>query len=82
MKTHTGITIGRKNMSTNRYEEKFITNEKGKRVGVIIDIKNYNKLIEDLEELDCIRAYDKAKTSGSEAVPFDQAVREIEKSRS
>jgi hypothetical protein len=33
--------------------------------------------VEDLEELDDIRAYDKAKAGPQDAVPFAQAVREI-----
>ena len=32
---------------------------------------------EDLEELESIRAYDAAKASGNEAIPFKQAVAEI-----
>ena len=34
-----------------------------------------------MEELESIRAYDAAKSSGDEAIPFDQAVREIERDR-
>jgi hypothetical protein len=35
----------------------------------------------DLEELESIRAYDAAMESGEEAIPFEQALREIEQSR-
>ena len=35
-----------------------------------------------LEELESIRAYDAVKVSGDEAVPFTQAVAEIERDRS
>jgi len=34
--------------------------------------------LEDLEEIESIRAYDAAKESGDEAIPFEQALREIE----
>jgi hypothetical protein len=34
-----------------------------------------------LEELESIRAYDVAKSSGDEAIPFEQAIEEIEKQR-
>jgi hypothetical protein len=44
-------------------------------------MKNYKKLLEDIEELDSIRAYDRSKASGEKAIPFDRAIREIEKSR-
>ena len=43
---------------------KFIKNKKGQKVSVVLDIKEYQKLMEDLEELDAIRAYDAAKASG------------------
>lgn len=39
--------------------ENFVVDAKGKRVGVFLPIKDYNKLMEELEELDDIKAYDK-----------------------
>ncbi|QWR76110.1 hypothetical protein [Candidatus Magnetomonas plexicatena] len=58
--------------------EQFIVNDKGKRTGVILSIKEYKKILEELEELESIRAYDMAKASEDEAVTLDQAIREIE----
>ena len=66
-------------MST--FKENFIVDENGSRVGVVLDIADYRKLLEDLEELDAIRAYDEAKTSGDEAIPFEEAIAEIEQRR-
>ena len=62
-------------------EERFVIDDEGNRVAVIVDIKQYRKLREAEEELDMIRAYDQAKESGDEKIPFDQAVREIEQER-
>lgn len=62
-------------------EEKFVVDEKGGRIGVILSIEDYRKMLEELEELESIRAYDKAKASGEEAIPFEQAIKEIEKER-
>ena len=62
--------------------EQYIVDEKGHRTGVIVSIDDYIKIINDLEELESIRAYDTAKASGDEAVPFDQALKEIEADRS
>lgn len=53
---------------------KYIVDEKGKRLAVIIEIKDYVKMQEALEELALIRAYD-------EAIPFEQAIEEIERER-
>ncbi len=62
----------------NTFKERYIVNEKGDRVGVILDIADYQHLLEELEELECIRAYDAAKASDDEAIPFEQAIAEIE----
>lgn len=61
--------------------EGYIVDESGARVGVIVPIEHYRKLLEELEELESIRAYDAAKNSGDEAIPFDQAIGEIEQGR-
>ena len=58
--------------------EGYVVDENGDRVGVILPIEEYRKLMEELESS---RAYDAAKSSGDEAIPFDQAVREIEQNR-
>ena len=59
-------------------KERFIVDENGQRVSVLLDIKDYRQLLEDLEEFEAIRAYDAAKASGDEAVPLEQALVEIE----
>ena len=62
-------------------KERFITDDQGERVGVILDIEVYEQLLEALEELESIRAYDEAVASDDEAIPFEQAIQEIEKNR-
>jgi hypothetical protein len=62
-------------------KERFIVDENGKRIGVLLDIEDYHKLLEALEELEAIRAYDAAKASGDEVLPLEQALAEIEKDR-
>lgn len=64
-----------------RFSGKYVVDEKGKTVSVLLDIKAYRRLMADLEELEAIRAYDTAKASCDEVIPFEQAVQEIEKSR-
>ena len=61
--------------------ENFVVDAKGNRVGVFLPIKDYNKLIEELEDRDDIRAYDKAVSRKQEFVPLDQALKQIETSR-
>jgi hypothetical protein len=62
-------------------KERFIVDENGKRIGVLLDIEDYHRLLEELEELEAIRAYDAAKASGDEVLPLEQALTEIEKDR-
>jgi hypothetical protein len=61
--------------------KKYVTNRRGQKVGVVLDIEDYKKIVADIEELDSIRAYDSAKASGEEAIPFLKATQEIERSR-
>ncbi len=62
-------------------QERFVVDERGQRLSVLLDIETYRRLLEELEELETLRAYDAAKASGDEAIPFEQAVAEIELSR-
>jgi hypothetical protein len=62
-------------------KERFIIDEKGRRIGVLLDIEDYQKLLEELEELEAIWAYDAAKASGDEVLPLEQALAEIEQDR-
>ena len=62
-------------------KERYVVDESGNRIEVILAIKHYEKLLEELEELESIRAYDAAKASGDEGVPIQQAIDEIERER-
>ncbi len=58
--------------------EQFVVDAKGARTAVLLEIERYEELLEAQEELDAIRAFDEAKNSDDEAIPFSQAVTEIE----
>ncbi len=47
---------------------KFITDVYGKTTGVILDIKTYEKILQDLEELYMIKQYDSAKIKTDEEI--------------
>jgi hypothetical protein len=59
--------------------ERFLVDEEGRRISVVLDISDYERMLDDLEELASIRAYDAAKASGDEVLPFEQAVQEIQR---
>jgi len=61
--------------------KRFIKDSKGRKVGVVLSISEFRRIQQDLEELESIRAYDAAKASGDEPVPFQRAVSEIERGR-
>lgn len=54
--------------------------KKGQKISIVLDVKDYEKLIDDLDELEAIRAYDAAKKSGEIPIPFERAVQVIERS--
>jgi len=43
----------------------YITDTMGKKISVILPIRDYMKIMEELEELEDIKAYDRAKTHKS-----------------
>lgn len=45
---------------------------------VLLPVSEWEQVMNELEELDDIRAFDKAKASQQESIPFEQAVREIQ----
>ena len=51
-------------------KNKYVVDDKGKAVSVLLDIKAYGKILAELEELESIRAYDAAKASGEKPVDF------------
>jgi hypothetical protein len=64
-----------------KLKERYVVDGQGNRISVVLDIADYQELLEELEELESIRAYDAAKASGDQAIPFEQAVAQIESDR-
>ena len=58
------------------YKENFIVDDHGKRVAVMLPIKRYDKILEALEELEDIKAYDAAKAKNEETVPLRDAIKQ------
>ncbi len=62
----------------NTIKEQFVIDGSGNKTAVLLEVKRYVELLEAQEELESIRAYDDAKASDDELIPFAQAVKEIE----
>ena len=58
---------------------KFVVDEHEKRQAVLVPYEEWERIVEEIEELDEIRAYDEAKGLPSDPVPFNDAVKGIRK---
>ena len=61
--------------------EQVVLDKKGKAVAVQIPVNQYKKLIELAEEMEDIKAYDRAKKRKQKFIPFNQAVKELKAKR-
>ena len=61
-----------------KLKERYVVDDQGNRISVVLDIADYQKLLEELED---VRAYDAAKASGDQPIPLEQAIAEIEQVR-
>ena len=56
----------------------YVVDEQQHRKGVLISVAEWDQVVDALEELDEIRAFDEAKAEPQDVVPLEQAVREIQ----
>ncbi|MGY6560682.1 MAG: hypothetical protein ACXITV_01105 [Luteibaculaceae bacterium] len=59
----------------------YITDSKGKKISVVLPIKDFRAIMEELEELEDIKLYDEAKKSNEPSMPIDDAFKMIEAKR-
>ena len=62
-------------------KENFVTDAKGKRIAVMLPIRDYKKMLEELEELEDIRMYDEVKNRKEESIPFEQYLKQRKKKK-
>ena len=72
------LLVCRENVAMNALHPQFVVDENQTPTAVLLPIPEWQQVVEDLEELDEIRAFDLAKAGSQETIPFEQAVREIE----
>ena len=56
----------------------YVVDDKDKRKAVVLPMEEWEKVIDELEELEDLRLYDAAKQKSEAVIPFEDAVREIE----
>lgn len=59
----------------------YITDNTGKKISAVIPIKEFKSIMEELEELDDIKQYDKVKKTNEPSTPIDDAFKMIEAKR-
>jgi hypothetical protein len=57
----------------------FITDGKGRKISAVLPIKQYQQWLEGMEELEDIRAYDKAKAKKEKPIPLRDAIQQRRK---
>ena len=62
-------------------KNQFITDASGKKVAIILPMNDYEKMMDELDEYACIKAYDKAQTRKQEFIPAEDMFKAIEKKR-
>ncbi|OYU85748.1 MAG: hypothetical protein CFE24_00650 [Flavobacterium sp. BFFFF2] len=59
----------------------YITDHSGKKISVVLPIKDFKAMMEELEELADIKLYDEVKKSDEISIPIDEAFKMIEAKR-
>ena len=59
-------------------EPKVSKDVNGNTQSVTLSAKDWNQILEELEELDDIRAFDQAVAEDSKYIPFEKAIAQIE----
>jgi len=62
-----------------RLHPEYVVDDQDKRKAVVLPVEEWEKVMDELEELEDIRLYDVAKQEAGEAVPFEQAIKEIDR---
>jgi hypothetical protein len=63
-------------------QTQFITDTKGKKLSAVLPIKDFEMILEQLDELACIKEYDKAKAKKNQQfISLKNAFRQVEKTR-
>jgi PHD/YefM family antitoxin component YafN of YafNO toxin-antitoxin module len=59
----------------------FIIDHNGKKLGVLLPMKEYSRMVEELEELEDIKLYDEAKTHKTPSIPIEEAFKQLDAKR-
>lgn len=50
----------------------YITDVKGRKISVVLSVKDYERMVEELEDKEDVRLYDEVKARKEKSIPFEQ----------
>ncbi|MBC8487732.1 MAG: hypothetical protein H8D45_17015 [Bacteroidetes bacterium] len=56
-------------------QQQYLKDNNGKNVGIFLTIKEYEMILEKLEELEDIKDYDEAKVKNEPTIPLREAIK-------
>ncbi len=62
-------------------KSQYVTDRKGRKIGVILPIREYEKMLDQIEELEDIKAYDQAVKMNEEEISVQEAFQKLESKR-
>ena len=62
-------------------DTQYITDKKGKKIAVILSIEDYKKMLDQLEAIEDVKLYDRAKKKPEESLVAEEAFKFIESER-
>ena len=62
-----------------KIHEEYVVDVDGNKKAVVVPMSEWQKILDALEELDDIKAYDEAKSKPSNPIPFEKAIDEMQK---
>jgi len=60
------------------FHPQYVVDENSQRQAVIVSVAEWEQILEKLEELDDLRAYDAVKAKSQGSVSLDQALQELD----
>jgi PHD/YefM family antitoxin component YafN of YafNO toxin-antitoxin module len=57
---------------------KYVVDENQRPQAVLVPVAEWEQIVEELDELDDIRAYEQSKAGPQKSIDFEKAVREIQ----
>jgi hypothetical protein len=57
----------------------YVTDNAGKKIAVMIPVREYELMLQELEEIEDVKLYDAVKSRGEKSIPFDTFLTQREK---